>query len=232
VSDETGGPLSVDRVGRYDDEITVNVGPDGWLPHEASWALHQGTTDEARYPSFALWMERPQFVASASLTAAATGLDVGDWLLVTDPPAWLPPETIRQVVVGGSEYLHNFAWQVTVNCGPASVYDVGVYEDSDTRYESDGSWLGADATSGATSLTVTTPSGPVWANSDLPYDIIIDGERITVTAVSGTTSPQTFTVTRAVNGISKAHDEGAEIRLFRRSYYAVGPIHTEDTALA
>ncbi len=232
VSDETGGPLSVDVVGRYDDEITVNVGPDGWLPHEASWALHQGTTDEARYPNFALWMERPQFVASSSLTAAATGLDVGDWMLVTDPPAWLPPETIRQVVIGASEYLHNFAWQITVNCAPASVYDTGIYEDSDTRYESDGSWLGADATSGATSLTVTVPSGPVWANSDLPYDIMIDGERIRVTAVSGSTSPQTFTVTRAINGISKAHDEGAEIQLFRRSYYAVGPIFSEDSALA
>lgn len=232
VSDETGGPLSVDRVGRYDDQLTVNVGPDGRLFDAASWALHKGTTDEARYPSFALWMERAPFVASASLTATATGLDVGDWMLVTNPPAWLPPETIRQVVIGQSEYLHNFAWQITTNCAPASVYDVGVYEDTESRYESDGSWLGADATSGATSITVATPSGPVWANADLPYSIIVDGEKMTVTGVSGTTSPQTFTVTRAVNGISKAHDEGAEVRLFRRSYYGVGPIYSDEIALA
>jgi hypothetical protein len=34
-----------------------------------------------------------------------------------------------------------------------------------------------------------------------------------VTTVSGATSPQTFTVVRAVNGISKPHAAGTPVRL-------------------
>jgi hypothetical protein len=48
----------------------------------------------------------------------------------------------------------------------------------------------------------------------VPFDVIMSGERITVTAISGSSSPQTFTITRAVNGVSKAHTAGESVSLF------------------
>ena len=70
-------------------------------------------------------------------------------------------------------------------------------------------------------LVVDTPTGPLWGDDDQPYDIYVAGERMTVTAVAGTSSPQLFTVTRSVNGVVKAHDAGDEVRLFKPAYYAL-----------
>ncbi|MGN9802072.1 hypothetical protein [Micromonospora sp. L32] len=68
-----------------------------------------------------------------------------------------------------------------------------------------------------TSLSVATTAGPVWTTNaaHVPFDINVGGERMTVTAVSGASSPQTFTVTRAVNGVQKHHGVGADVRLWQ-----------------
>jgi len=38
---------------------------------------------------------------------------------------------------------------------------------------------------------------------------------VTVTAITGTTSPQTATVTRSVNGVVKSHATGAPVHVAR-----------------
>jgi hypothetical protein len=83
------------------------------------------------------------------------------------------------------------------------------------RLDSGGSQLAADALATDTSLLVTTTSGPLWTTSaaDWPFDVRIAGEQITVTAVSGASNPQTFTVTRSVNGVVKPLPIGADVRL-------------------
>jgi hypothetical protein len=70
-------------------------------------------------------------------------------------------------------------------------------------------------------LSVNTPVGAVWGTADLPYDVMIGGERMTVTAVSGTTAAQVFTVTRSANGIAKAHVTGATVALFKPAIAAL-----------
>jgi hypothetical protein len=221
---EESGPLSVlpppDGVGVYDEDVAVNVETDDQLPDQAGWRRHLGTADEARHPAVRVNLARAPFTASAVSTAAVRALDVGGLVTVTDPPADLPPDDIRQVAQGFSETLDAFEHSITVNCAPASPWEgVGVYDAAGTRYSPDGSHLGADATSGATSITVTTPTGPVWDDADQPYDLMVGGERVTVTAVSGATSPQTLTVTRSVNGVVRGHSEGEEVRLFQPAYY-------------
>jgi hypothetical protein len=78
---------------------------------------------------------------------------------------------------------------------------------------------------------VATAAGyPLWTTNaaDFPFDIqahplgaLGRGERITVTDITGTTSPQTFTVTRSVNGVVMSHDEGEVIALFYTPVYAL-----------
>jgi hypothetical protein len=58
--------------------------------------------------------------------------------------------------------------------------------------------------------------------ASLPFDVMCAGERMTVTDVSGTSSPQTFTVTRAVNGVSKTLPVGQPVTLFDQTVYAYG----------
>lgn len=46
-----------------------------------------------------------------------------------------------------------------------------------------------------------------------PFDILVAGEVMQVHSITGTTSPQEFTVQRAVNGVAKAHTAGSAIVL-------------------
>jgi hypothetical protein len=50
-------------------------------------------------------------------------------------------------------------------------------------------------------------------NADDGWLWLIDGELVQVTDVAGTTSPQTATVVRSLNGIVKSHSAGAVPRL-------------------
>lgn len=208
-------------VGRYTDSLTVNVETDGLLPDLAGWRLHLGTVDEPRYPAIGVQLERAPFVASAALTSDVVDTDVGDQLTLTGLPAWLPPDDVDQLVRGYTETLSNFSHAVTFVGEPASPWQVGIYDDPGTRYTSDGSTLAAAVTSSATSLSIATPAGPLWGHGDGDFDIAIGGEVMTVTAVSGTSSPQTFTVTRAVNGVSKAQAAGQVVELAPPMTYAI-----------
>ena len=75
------------------------------------------------------------------------------------------------------------------------------------------------ASAGATSLSVATASGPLWTTTadDCPLYIEVGGIRVTVTAISGASSPQTFTVTGST--VTKALASGLEVALWR----PVGP---------
>lgn len=219
------GTLGVDTIGRYPTDTTINVETDSQLPGQASWRLHLGTVDEARYPRLGVNLTAPAFTGDAAQTAAAVALDLGDKIRVTNPPAWLPPNNIEQLAQGFAETIRPGIWPIEATCTPGRPWDVGVYDDStgagESRYDTLGSELAAGVTSTATSLSVATTDGPLWSDADQPFDVNIGGERITVTAVTGASSPQTFTVTRSVNGVVKAHTAAAAVSLFKPAYYAL-----------
>jgi hypothetical protein len=149
-----------------------------------------------------------------------TGLDVGDKLSVTDLPSWLPPDDVALLAQGFTETLTDFTWDIEVNCVAASPYAITEAESTTgstvNKADTAGSELASGINTTATSLSVTTTIGPVWtdANAEDGFDIYIGGERMTVTDISGTSSPQTFTVTRSVNGVVKSHLAGAAVRLW------------------
>lgn len=218
-------------IGRYDSSVEVNVGSDGRLANQAGWRLHVGTVDQARYPQITIRQENPRVTGSASLLTALVALEIGDRAEVTSPPAWLPPETISQMVIGWSEELGQRTRLLTLVCAPADPFAVARYEGAgvtgDTmsarggRYSSSGTTVVSSKTTTATSWAVTTPSGPVWTTdaAQLPLDMMCEGERMTLTAVSGTTASQTMTFVRSVNGVVKTHPAGALLTLFQPCYY-------------
>jgi hypothetical protein len=209
-------------VGEYSSSVTANTAADSQLPDVAWWRVHLGTVNQQRWPHIPVNMARS---AVSGVKNALQGCDVGDYLQVTNPPSWLAPDTIRQVIAGTSEVLGGFHWTIAFHCVPESPYETGIYDNATYgRADTDGSTLASSATSGATSLSVATTSAatPLWttAAADFPFDIAIDGERITVTNITGGSSPQTFTVTRSVNGVVKAHSSGVDVRLWFPPVYA------------
>ncbi|TYK47149.1 hypothetical protein [Actinomadura decatromicini] len=215
------GPLSVlpppDGVGTYDLQETVNVADDDVLPDLAGWRVHTGTWDQARYPSLGVKLHK-----APGLIAAAVAMDFGDRATVGDLPPWLPPGPADALVQGYVEVLELLRWRIDCNASPAGPWNVGVLDDA-ARFDTAGSELAAGASSSSPSLSVATTQGPIWTTSldEFPFDVMIDGERVTVTAISGASSPQTFTVVRAVNGIVKAHAAGADVALADPTYVAI-----------
>lgn len=224
------GPMSVLApplgIGRYSSEITLNVALDSRLDDIASWVANLGSVDEARYPTLAVAMHRSAVLGDAVLSAALRRLDLGDTLALVDLPAWLPPDDVSLIVQGYSEELGKFLWSLTFNTTPAAVYATGRYsqptEIGTARYDHASSVLGVAANSSATSLTVaannTSPvSSDLWTTNpaSFPFDIFVGGEQMTVTNIVGTSSPQTFTVVRSVNGITKGQSGGTRVRLYQ-----------------
>lgn len=210
-------------VGDYSDSRTVNVQADSQLPDEAGWMVHTGTVNEARWPSVPVDMSR---AAAAGIFWTVQGCDIGDYPAITGPPGWMPPDPVRQLIWGTREELGGVHYQVIWNCVPESPYEIAIYDDPVYgRADTDGSTLSAGITTTATTLQVATtdPVTPLWttAAADFPFDIAIDGERMTVTTITGASSPQAFTVTRSVNGVVKTHLAGADVRLWFPPIYAM-----------
>lgn len=208
-------------VGRYDEKVTLDVFADPQCEQIATWRRHLGTWDEYRYPSVGVNLTRSVFTASSALTAAAAGVDVGNYLTAENPPSWLPPDLIDLLAQGLSERLGNKQWSIGWNCTPAGPYQVmGVYDTS--RYDTAGCELAEDLTTTETLADVTTTLGPVWADPGAgSFDLNIGGERVTCTNVSGAGAAQTLTLTRSVNGVVKTHSTGAAVSLWRPARYAL-----------
>lgn len=202
----TDGPLSVsappDGVGPYAEEVTLNLADDSTLADQAGWRVHLGTWDEPRYPSLTLWLHK-----DPSLVSTVSSLDARSHIRITSTPAWVSTEDVHLLVSGYTEALAPYAWTLQVNAVPQGPWRVGLLDTSSRRLDTAGSRLAAAVTSTATTMSVATTSGPVWTTDpgEFPLDVLIGGERVTVTGVSGGASPQTFTVVRSANGVVKPH---------------------------
>jgi hypothetical protein len=144
-----GGVLSTqpppNGVGGYATTYSLSVGDAATsLADHAHWRLHLGTVDEPRYPQIMLNLRHPQFTGNTDLLNQALVMDVGDLVAVNNPPAWMPPDRIRQILQGYSETLGVFEHDMVLNCSPEAPYRVGVLEDKVlSRADTDGSTLAA-----------------------------------------------------------------------------------------
>ena len=128
---------------------------------------------------------------------------------------------------GTVEVLGDFAWRISWNAVPESPYETAIYDDASYgRADTDGSALHTGITSGAASMSVatTTAGSPLWttAAADFPLSVVMGGEVMTISAITGTSSPQAFTISaRSVNGAVKAHTAGEDIRLYPTPVFAM-----------
>lgn len=209
-------------VGRYVTAVTRNVGLEAELPNVAGWMVLVGSWDDARYPTLAIGMHRTELTGNTSLTAQVISLELGDTAILRNLPVWLPPDDVPELVQGYRETLDKLTWTINVNASPAGPYLAVSQLGSDAnpiRLDATTHSTGGSLTTTAASVSFVTPAGSaVWVDSagypaEFPFTVKIDGEAITVTAITGTASPQTASLTRSVNGIVKTHLFGALVRL-------------------
>ena len=218
---QESGPLNVNDprddpngVGRYETQIDVNPEDPNTLAQMASWRKHLGTIDEARYPRVTV-----DLVACPHLEGAASAVDIGDRIMVANPPG--QPDDASLIVLGLTEVNGTHRRSITFNCVPESAYRVGVATNGHGLLGSGGSTVASAFTTGTnTALSVALAAGTaLWDDLNAPFDIIAGGARLTVLSVSGTSSPQTLTVVATpVNGVVKALQVGDRVELADLKY--------------
>lgn len=224
------GDLSVQAppagVGRYDTTVEVGLNADADAEQTAAWLVHLGTVDESRYPRITTNLARLGVDGKTGLMLAAAQLELGSRITIGNPPAWLPPRLIDQIARGYAETLEPVGWSITYSCAPAAPYRIATLEASDPLYtarlQTSGSTLVGDYSATDSLLTVAS-SGVPWIESvgpapSFPFDVEIQGVRITVAAITGNTSPQLFSVVRSVDGFDVPLRDGAQVRLWNRTY--------------
>lgn len=221
------GALSVqefpDGVGRYDKQYTYSLYTDDQADQVAHMRLHLGTYDGVRYTRITLNLANPRVY---QMIDDVLRIDVGDKIRLSNVPEDHGPDDVDVLVQGYTEEAGPTAWKITFNCIPAEPWNAAItnsatYGTVDTA----GCQLNEALTETETDVDVLTTATHRWVDSatyptDFPFDVRTGGEVMRVTACTGTTTSQTFTVTRAVNGVRKTHSSGQDIRLANPVYVA------------
>jgi hypothetical protein len=206
---------SIDVEGEYKSQFSFNAETDQFLADLAGWRVNLGTLRGMRYPQIGWNLRRsPELVQQWLACAPSSKLDVAN------PPSQYPPDLIESFIEGYLETLSDWNWTVVANLSPAAgnhvrilANDVGDTDPDLGRDDWDSCVLAGSPSAGATSTTVTTTPLITTAADDFPFDVFIFGEQITITNCTGSSNPQTITMTRAVNGVSMAHAAGDAVIL-------------------
>ena len=202
------GPLSINApplgVGLYEESITLNVRDDAQLDDQAAWRLALGTVDDSRFPVVRINVREAPYLFGAAISTM-----LGDRLQIANPPKWLPPHTIDQIMQGTKTVYKPYDYSVEINCSPAAPWTVAVADDANTRADTVNSTISRSRSTTDTTLYVQTNEGPLWTEdpAEFPFDLNVDGELVTATAASPSIL-DTFTRTVA-NGWGTANTGGA-----------------------
>jgi hypothetical protein len=135
------GPLSIQAppngVGiGYDTAVERNLFVDEQTGPHAFWMLHLGTYEGRRYPQVRVLVHK----APPELLDQLLAIDVGDKLVIRNPPIWVAPGDIELIVQGYEEtWASEFTWEIVFNCTPGRPWSVAgravVEGFEDTSYE-------------------------------------------------------------------------------------------------
>lgn len=229
TAEQTSGPLNTNDplldpngVGIVDGSVDTNVQYDSLLGDVAGFLLNVGTTAEDRFPEVTVNMRTGGIAGNDTMETAVLSMGVGRRLSITNLQA---ANIYRNLELLATGYQETFAGKTehTIKFAtiPASPYDVLRLDDTARgKLNAADSKLTISYNSSATSLQAAFVTDR-WTTTaaHFPIPITIAGEDMTLTAVSGTTSPQTLTVTR--NPLTaKTLPADSPVRLTRRATIA------------
>lgn len=219
--EQASGALGTAAVGRYEDSRTLSLQTDAQAALAAQWRAHVGTWDEARFPALGWDYADPRILDDPALVATLQQVTLSTRITVTEIAErlpWLPPFDVQVIVSSYTETIKPLSYRMDATGVPARPYRVGVWDASSSRYSLDGTTVRTAIDATTPTLPITTPA-PGWTAADGSYPIVVGGELMTVTAVSGSVPNQTMTVVRSVNGVVKAHAVGEAVELAEPVFY-------------
>lgn len=234
--DTAGSTLSSD-VSTPDAELTPNAGfetnLDGWEStgvgtvdrswehaRRGSWSAKLTPNGTAIFPY--IWTtsaDAGSITAGNRYTCSAWVYSVGGYDSVGVALKWCDSSGARLSQEFGDETViaaRQWTLLTVTATAPATAVKVGAWVRMyNTPSADDVLYIDEAQVSHLNLLDVTTTTGPLWTTdpAEFPFEIIVGGEVMQVSAITGASSPQEFVVTRAINGISKAHDTGTDVRL-------------------
>jgi hypothetical protein len=204
---------SVESEGLYPDQVTVNLESDDQLEDDANWRLHLGTVKGMAYPPITVELAKAPDLIPVWLDEYS---DVSCVVTLANLPRQANPTMQRLILQGYVETISPTRWTLVFNCTPYQPYEVTQFSNDYAilRLDAEYSYLTDDYDENDTALVVSTFMSP-WTTdpTDRPFDIVIGGEQMTVTGVSGAGGIQTLTVTRSINGVVKGHFGGDLVSL-------------------
>lgn len=213
--EDTDGTLGTAAIGVFDSEYGVNLSADTDLVSFGSWIVHIRTAEGMRYPQVLVDFAAAPELATDWLNVTPTNrLDITN---LVDQLTQHPPQDVSLLVEGWTETLNSRTWRVAVNTSPYRVWEVFKIGDSRLgRIQTDGSTVHQNYSTGATSIKIDS-SGGLWTTGAVSFDVEIRGWQISVTNISGASSPQTFTVTALPGDIGT----GNPVKLWRSGVIAL-----------
>lgn len=196
---------SVAAAGLYEASPALNTYDQDWTRYAAEWTVHVGTVEGLRWPEITFDLAAAGNAGIRDTVYQA--LEIGDCVNVTDLPDWGAGEA-RLIVRGMKETIGQYRHQIGLVCAPSEPFRAGVLDSEFATVGDDGGLATSEALSTVeTDVDFTGTLFDPAATSSLYFDILIEGERMTVTDVTGST----LTVIRSVNGIVKEHNSGEAI---------------------
>lgn len=213
----TASTESIEKRGQQSkDSGTLPLTTDDDVLSVGHWAVSTFSEPTLRFPKVVV---HASTLHTAGLLDEAFALTEGDQLVLTDLPTGSPVSSFTGFIERVERVFTDAALSFVFTL--SQWIDVHEFDSASIgRFAEDPGTitLTSTVTSSATSISATTAAGsPPLTNAagDLPFDISLNGERCTVTAVSAATSPQTLTVTRGVAPTSAvAHSAGVAISIW------------------
>lgn len=228
VAELTTGRLSTqdppNGIGLRDDGDDLSLGNDNQAQDHADWRLALNTVRKHRVTSLKV---TPAGVTSVGLDKLM-GIGIGSRIDITSLASKKIFDDLPQLVLGYTlDVGDKFFPEMDLHCAPYEPYRAPAltsdqYSVPDAVDTTTGSTLTTTATG---SLTLTSASTLyLWTTlaSDFPLDVMITGERVTLSAIvdTGTPGVQTATISaRSVNGVVKTHAVGEDVVIVDPNYH-------------
>jgi hypothetical protein len=178
--------------GAYRTTLGVNVEDDEFLLHIAGREVGEGTVGW-RFPSVGWNLRRsPELAQEWLASTLSSRVDI------TNPPRQYPPDTIETIIEGYTERLSRTEWTVRANLSLAAPSRVGKLASASAV--TDDEFVGHLDADSMELLIAVDADDATWrphcipdsittaTHADsFPVDLVVDGERVTLTASSATT---------------------------------------------
>ena len=200
-----------DNYGILSSDITLNVDDAAQGGDYASWVVSQFGAARPRIASVTIDLLTSP---TAGIYTSAFNLDIGGRVKVTGLPAGSTSTIFEGFIEGFTEVYSATEVSITLDTSAVAPGEIVLDDTKLGRFTANGETIaGINAVS--TSLAVSANPGFYWTGADLPYDIVVGTEQMTVTAGTAPSGgSQTLTVTRGVNGTTAtAHNYGEQVNI-------------------